>query len=191
MHKESSLMREFRSKEVNRMRNLITGKSGDKTEISVGYEKTEGDKKEGDIWTDVFGKTWTIKNGIKQTVTKMDDLKKLTILPLACPKCKKTMKITDLNKKMYSIHECCFDCVVEMETKMKSEGTWKEYETKQINSNVKTSLEDFESAVDSWLQDKDSFVAENGDIETWSGGDKKKAYEEIKQNISKLKQQIT
>jgi hypothetical protein len=185
------MMKEFRSSEVNRMRNLLMGKSGEKTQVSSGYEAKNEERKEGEVWSDQWGKTWTIKGGIKQSVTKLDSLKKLAVLPLTCPSCKKTMKVNDLNKKMYSIHECCFDCVVETETRLKSEGKWQDYENAQVNANVKVSLEDFEHAVDSWYEDKDTFITEAGDKESWSGGDKSKMYQEIKANLAKMKSEIS
>lgn len=97
------------------------------------------------------------------------------------------MKINDLNKKMYSIHQMCLDCVIDMEAKIKLEGKWDEYAKNVMNSNKNASLEEFEQAIDSWMQDKDTFVSEAGDIESWSGGDKTKMYEEIKANLDKLK----
>ena len=60
------LKKEFRKKDVNRARNLITGNTGASTGTQIGYSKKEEDHKEGDIWTE-GRKTWTIKNGIKQT----------------------------------------------------------------------------------------------------------------------------
>ena len=181
------MIREFREKDVNRMRNLILGKSGEKTQSSVGFESQNIEYSEGDVWEDHYGKKWTIKNGIKQTVTKNDELKKLVILPLSCPKCKKPLKTDHINKKMYSIHQTCFDCVIELETQLKSQGKWNDYENKQLSSNIKTSLEDFEAAIDTWYNDKDTHVSENGDIENWSGGDKSKIYQEIKDNLKKIK----
>jgi hypothetical protein len=56
-----------------------------------------------------------------------------------------------------------------------------------MNKNVKTSLEEFESAIDSWYNEKDTFITEAGDIEAWSGGDKSKIYQEIKDNLQKIK----
>ena len=188
MHKESSLYREFRSKDVNRMRNLISGKSGDKTETSTGYESSEETRNEGDVWEDVWGKTWTIKNGIRRTVTKNNRLKELAILPMSCPNCGNLMKANDLNKKMWAIHRECFDCTITRETRLKSEGKWEEYERSQMTANIKTSLEDFEAAIDQWYSENDTFVTEAGDIETWSGGDKSKIYEEIKSNIKNINQ---
>jgi hypothetical protein len=169
------------------MRNLLTGKSGEKTQVLSGYEKNEEDHVEGDVWVDQWGKKWTIKRGIKQSVTKMDGIKSMVHLPLTCPSCGSVMKVNDLNKKMFAIHSKCFDCVIVEETRMKSEGKWEEYERSQMNKNVKTSLEEFESALDSWYNEKDTFITEAGDLETWSGGDKSKVYQEIKDNLQKIK----
>jgi len=184
--KESTLKKEFKKSDVQRMRNLITGKSGDKTQVLAGWDKHQVDHKEGDVWEEA-GRKWTIKNGIKQNLTKLDKIKNLAIMPLSCPTCNKPMKVNDLNKKMYSIHQMCLDCVIDMEDKIKLEGKWDEYTKNVMNSNKNASLEEFEQAIDSWMQDKDTFVSEAGDIESWSGGDKTKMYEEIKANLDKLK----
>jgi hypothetical protein len=171
------------------MRNLLTGKSGDRTQTLAGWEMREEERKEGDTWVDQWGKEWTIRNGIRQTVTKSDHLKSLAILPLSCPKCGKLMKVNDLNKKMWAIHSECFDCVVKEETRLKTEGKWEEYESAQIKGNIKTSLADFEAAIDTWMSDRDTFVTENGDKETWVGGNKQKIYEEIKENLKRIKEE--
>lgn len=184
--KESTLKKEFKKSDVQRMRNIITGKSGDKTQILGGWESKTEEHKEGDIWEE-NGKKWTIKNGVKQSITKLDKFKHLISFPLTCPNCSSPMKADSLNKKMYSIHSMCFDCVIKMEDKIKIEGKWDEYAKNILNSNKNASLEEFEQAIESWMQDKDTFVSEAGDIESWSGGDKKKVYEEIKANLDKLK----
>lgn len=183
---ESTLKKEFSKRDVQRMRNLITGKSGDRTQIQAGYETKQQNYKEGDVWEE-DGKKWTIKNGIKQNITKLDKFKHLVSLPLTCPNCKKPMKSDDVNKKMYSIYKMCLDCVVEMETELKAKGKYEDYEKNILNLNKNASLEDFERALDSWLEEKDTFVSEQGDIENWSGGDKTKAYEEIKKKIQEWK----
>ena len=91
---ESNLKREFSKRDVQRMRNIITGNAGGSTGVQVGYSKQSQDYTEGDIWEE-NGKQWTIKNGIKQTVTKFDRLKKMFIIPIACPECSKPMKNDD------------------------------------------------------------------------------------------------
>jgi hypothetical protein len=179
------LKKEFQQKDVNRMRNLISGKTLDKTATQAGYEKHQDFHKEGDVWEEK-GKKWTIKNGIKQTITKFDKIKELAILPLSCPNCNKAMKLTDLNKKMYTIHRKCFDCVIEMETALKAKGEYLEYEKRMMNANKDGMLEDLERALDAWMHETDTFVSEDGVVEDWSGKqDKAKVYDEFKEAIKK------
>ena len=85
------LKKEFKKKDVNRARNLLTGNSGASTGTQIGYKKETKDYKEGDVWTE-GRKTWTIKNGIKQTISKLDTVKKEIFMPLCCPNCGKVMK---------------------------------------------------------------------------------------------------
>jgi hypothetical protein len=103
---KSVLKKEFGKKDVQRMRNIITGNTGAATQTLAGWEKKHIDHKEGDVWEEE-GRTWTIKNGIKQNLTKLDGIKKLVVMPISCPNCGKHMKITETNKKMYSIHKMC------------------------------------------------------------------------------------
>lgn len=184
---QGQLKKEFTKKDVTRMRNIITGNSGDRTQIQAGYEKGQEDRVEGDVWQDPSGKSWTIKNGIKQTTTKLDRLKKLVVMPLTCPSCKKHMKINDLNKKMYVTQGVCFDCVVELEHKIRVSGNWENYSSEKMTANKNESLKDFEHALESWYKEKEGFFTENGDMENWSSGDKKKAYNEIKEQIEEMR----
>lgn len=187
MSESGQLKKEFGRRDVQRMRNIITGNAGDRTAVQSGYEKSRQEYKEGDIWED-GGKQWTIKDGIKQTVTKFDKLKHLTVLPLKCPSCEKPMSPTDLNKKMYSIHKMCLNCVIEMETKLKIEGKYEEYEKNILNSNKNHLLDDLEVAIDSWITEKDTFISEDGDVESWSNSKgNEEFYKQFKENIKKLK----
>jgi hypothetical protein len=97
------------------------------------------------------------------------------------------MKSSTANKKMYSIHGKCVNCVAEMETKIKLDGNWQEYKSNMMNLNKNSSLDDFELALESWVKQSDTFVTENGDVENWGQVDKSKIYKEIKSNIEKLK----
>jgi hypothetical protein len=187
---ESLLQKDFKTRDVQRMRNLITKKYGDKTTAQIGYTKQQTDYKEGDIWEE-NGKQWTIKNGIKQTITKFDQLKKSVMLPLVCPSCNKAISNHSLNKKMWPIHGKCFDCVVDMETKLKKEGKYEEYEKRMVLGGVKTYIKELEDLLleISLNTGKESFVTEAGDIEEWQGGvmNSKKITEELKEYIEKLK----
>lgn len=185
--KESTLKKEFKKSDVQRMRNIITGKTGDRTQVLGGWESKIEEHKEGDTWEE-NGKKWNIKNGVKQSITKLDKFKHLISLPLTCPNCKKPMKADDITKKMYSIHKMCLNCVIDMEAKIKLEGRWDDYAKNIINSNKNASLEEFEQALDSWLEEKDTFVTEQGDIESWQGGDKSELHKQLKEKISELRE---
>ena len=78
---ENVLKKQFGKKDVTRLRNLMTGKHNSKTGQSVGYNKKQSFYKEGDVWEE-DGRKWTIKNGIKQNITKMDRAKKAYLTSL-------------------------------------------------------------------------------------------------------------
>jgi ribosomal protein L44E len=190
---DNVLKREFKERDVQRMRNIITKDYTAKTVTQVGYSKAQIEHKEGDVW-DEAGKKWTIKNGIKQTVTRFDKLKESINLPLTCPKCGKAMKNHNLNKKMWPLHKMCFDCVVVMETELKRTGQYEEYVRNLTTRGVKTYITELESALlELALEDSnEEFVTEQGDVEKWAGKgiDKQKLAEEIQEYIQKLKDHV-
>jgi bacterioferritin-associated ferredoxin len=189
---ESQLKREFNRRDVQRMRNIITKDYSAKTTTQIGYTKVQAERKEGDVWEE-GDKQWTLKNGIKQTVTRFDELKKVMSLPLACPKCGKAVKSTMLNKKMWPIHKMCFDCVIDMETELKREGKFEEYARDLVTKGAKTYIKDLENALlDLVKESNDAFVTEHGDIEKWAGKgiDNDKLSKEIQEHIQKLKDHI-
>lgn len=183
---ENTLKKEFNPRDVQRMRNIITGKTGERTQIQTGWEKNNQDHKEGDVWEE-NNKTWTIKNGIKMTVTKLDKVKELILMPLSCPECGNVIKINDLNKKMWGIHKKCFDCVIKMETEIKRQGKWDEYCAGIMNRNKNAELDDLEAALEQWVDEEDSFVSEQGEVEKWGGGDKKAIYKQVKAELVELR----
>jgi hypothetical protein len=185
---ETNLKREFSKRDVQRMRNIITGNTGGATGVQAGYEKQQNEHIEGDIWEE-NGRKWTIKDGIKKTMSKLSHFKKLTLLPIACPTCSQPMKNTEYNKKMYSIHKMCIDCVARMETKYKIEGKYESYAKGILNANKNNELDDFEAAVQDWLTSQnDTFVSEAGDIESWKGGKiSELEIKNIKEYIAKLR----
>ena len=62
--KDNVLKKEFQEKDVNRIRNLVNKKYGDKTQVSVGYQTQKYDHKDGDIWEE-DGKTGIIVSSFK------------------------------------------------------------------------------------------------------------------------------
>jgi len=184
------LKKEFKRKDVERMRNLIKGKSGASSELQVGYTAKKEDYKEGDIWEE-GNKKWTIKDGIKQTYTKLDKIKKEAILPLFCPCCGSLMKKRN-DSKMYKIHKMCFDCVIDTEAKLKREGKYEEYERNMIAKNAENYIDDLEQYLLEAINTSNTqYVSERGEVERWKGGiDKKEFTEQMTKNFTKYRKQI-
>ena len=174
------LKKEFKRKDVNRARNLIMGNSGDSTGTQIGYNKKDEDHKEGDVWKE-GRKTWTIKNGIKQTISKLDKIKKEVFMPLSCPKCSKIMK-NRLDKPNYKIHKMCFDCVIEFEGRLKhKKGRYEKYIKELKAKNSLDMVDDLESYLLSAVNEtNEGYVSEQGEVERWVGGvDKEKMTKDI------------
>lgn len=189
MAKETQLQKQFKEADISRIRNIIEGRYGEKTKTQVGFSQKKEEHKEGDIWEE-NEKTWVIKNGIKQTITKLDSIKELIKFPLKCPCCSKAMKPNQYNKKMYAIHSKCFDCVLEMETKLKLEGKFEEYEKQLLNQNRLSHLDEFETAINEYVKStSESFITEDGKKERWLGGGIDDEWvEEMKKYIQEEKQ---
>ena len=184
------LKKEFKRKDVNRARNLLTGNSNASTGTQIGYKKETKDYKEGDVWTE-GRKTWAIKNGIKQTISKLDTIKKEVFMPLCCPNCGKVMK-KRLDKPNYKIHKKCFDCVVEFEHKLKIRGEYDSYIKKLEAKNSLDIVDEMESyLLDAINTSNSSFVSEDGVVERWVGGvDKVELTKQIKEATKTRREHI-
>jgi hypothetical protein len=168
---ESLLRKEFKSKDVNRARNLVNKDFSAKTVDGIGYSKAQVAYKEGDIWEE-NGRTWTIKNGLKQNITKLDSAKKALQIPLACPKCGGSMNY-HLSQKMYKIHKMCFDCVIDYEAELRKAGLYESYEKSMMQGSLKAFARDVEQWVLASLETTNTFVTEQGDVEDWNSDDSK------------------
>ena len=185
---DNLLKKEFKSRDVQRMRNIITKNHGGKTGVQIGYTTEYIERKEGDIW-EVDGKQWTIKNGIKQTTTKLDGIRKRINMPLTCPKCKQAMT-NRLDKVMYPIHTTCFDCIVTHETELKRLGKFEEYQLNINKQGLSYHLKEMESVLLELLMTTsgESFVTEAGDIEEWKGKSMNNQFiQDIQEYIQKIK----
>ena len=168
MSKDNVLKKQFQERDVQRLRNLVQGKFGEKTRSSVGFTKADEFHKEGDIW-ESDGRTWTIKDGIKQNITKLDKAKKAHVMPLLCPNCKKVMKNRN-DKSFYNLHKKCFNCVIDFEHELRKQGKWEEYQQNIKNNEIDKQIEEFKVYMKEKLNESnDGFVTENGDVEKWVG----------------------
>lgn len=107
-------------------------------QIVVGWRPgMEPTRKEGDVWVGLDDRKWTLKNGIKQTVTKLDSAKN----PWFCPQCDKALS-HKLDSKFWALRGKCMDCVIVEETEIRRQGKWEEYERNKVEANYIASLKD-------------------------------------------------
>lgn len=185
MSKESVLNKEFKEKDVQRLRNLVQGKHGERSLSGIGYTKKEEFHAEGDIW-ESDGRTWTIKNGIKQNITKLDDAKKAVTMPLFCPSCNSLMK-KQADKRFYLQFKRCLTCQVDFEAELKLQGLWEEYDKNFINDNIDNLSKEFEIWFEEYLsQSNESYITEDGEVEKWVGSAKQKMLENKEETIKFL-----
>ena len=184
--KENILKKEWSKKDVQRARNLIQGKADQRTTKGIGYNRKQNFHEEGDIWEE-NGRTWTIKNGLKQNITKYDNIKKLVRTPLFCPNCGKQMK-NQHDPDFYRVHKKCLNCVVDMEGELRKIGAWDEYVKNLHNNEIDAFIKDFRDWVKNELTiSNDSFISEQGDVEKWRGNvNKKRALESLDNTIKYL-----
>lgn len=100
-------------------------------------------------WTPEMDKEYQAEKAPEKEQKEKDkeiSLMELTRVPLWCPKCGHIMK-KKLDTKMYWLHQMCFDCVVEFETRLRIEGKWEEYERNKIKENIRSYIKDCEQQV--------------------------------------------
>ena len=78
-----------------------------------------------------------LKEEAKEEQKRIDEKLEVTKearMPWFCPDCKKVMK-KRLDNKMWYLYTHCFDCQVEIENKMRIDGTFDEWATKKVIAN--------------------------------------------------------
>jgi hypothetical protein len=182
---KSVLKKEFSESDINRLRNIVKGKTGDKTTVSSGYSKKTQSYEEGDTWEE-DGRTWTIKNGIKQNISKLQKARELGKMPLFCPECTNLMK-NRYDADFYKIHGHCFDCQVKFETKLKAQGKWEEYEKTIHNSEIDNLIDNYEIWVEDLLSESNNgYISESGEVENWSKLNKEKILKQKEEAVKYL-----
>lgn len=121
--------------DVRRKINEVMKKTDER--IVVGWRPGIEKRTEGDVWEDANGKQWTVKNGVTQSISKLDDAK----TPWFCPKCEKSMNHR-LDFKFWRLRGHCFDCNIKMESEIRRQGKWKEYEETIMKANYIAELKD-------------------------------------------------
>ncbi len=179
--KDNLLKKTFETKDVSRLRNILKGKSHKKTYSSVGYSKKEIVREEGEIWEE-DGRTWTIKKGLKQNISKL----KHKNFPLFCPKCKNKMVIHD--KGFYHQYGWCLNCQAEFETQLKINKKWDIHKNQIINEDIDNLIKDYSNWIDEEIKKTSTpNITEAGEEEKWVGNIKNKLLKDKEETLSYLK----
>ena len=136
MSRRASKRQKEEFKKVQKKINDQMNKYADKIIVGQYTAEKEPDRQEGDSWKDHDGKLWTLKNGIKQSVSPLQDAK----TPWWCPECGKSMDKLDV--KTFRAVTKCYDCVAKEESRLKMDGKWDQYKEKKILQNQMDWLKD-------------------------------------------------
>ena len=88
------------------------------SKLTFGWTPKEVQRQEGDVWTDHEGKKWTKKNGLIQSISKLDGFK----TPWWCPKC--NTPLTGHHLRAYKKAGHCHECMLKEEMELKISGRW-------------------------------------------------------------------
>lgn len=158
-------MAKFKSKAGSKLKNMkavkemLAGTHRTQTNKTYGYTTSKETKKRE------VGESWIEKgpNGVEYKITQkdgfrvktaansiLDEVNKIISMPEKCPNCGQSMYGEEqrLNKKFWKSHKTCFDCVVKMETQLRAEGKYEEYERKKMHENAKSWFNDVDKEVE-------------------------------------------
>lgn len=104
--------------------------------LTFGWTPQQVERKEGEVWEDVDGKKWTRKNGIIQSVTKLDGFK----TPWWCPKC--NTPLNGIHLKAYKKAGHCHECMLKEEMELKTSGKWHDIVVEKGRQNHMAAIKD-------------------------------------------------
>ena len=91
---------------------------------------------------------------------------------------------------MYKIHGFCFDpCTVEYEAELRKAGLYEQYEKRMMQGNMKAFLSDMEQWAMDFINQSDTFVTEQGDVEDWNVNDTRK--KQLLENLKTYKDHLS
>ena len=182
---------------IEDVKKLLNNQHESQNQIQVGYGGETTDKpirKVGDKWTDSDGNEWEQKEGYSMKLGKewQQELHHYLNSFSKCPKetCTCTMP-KRMDEKMRMIHGMCFDCVIDMEHKIRLEGKWDEYEREKMKENALAWLAEAEKDKNLIAEElsKVEFANSFGDSEKWSSGiTKEQILQKIEDEFQKFRE---
>ena len=164
---------------IKAIKEMIAGTHRTQTKNNVGMYTGNPHKKRdiGDIWEETIdGTIYTIeqKEGFRVKKPKNSIAEEVLSYLESFPNCRTDCNCktpTVLDKKMRTIHGMCFDCVLDMEHRLRKEGKFEEYERTRIKNNAMSWLDraktDVQMLKDTYTKSAEFVQNSSGDVETW------------------------
>jgi len=89
----------------------------------------------------------------REESSERSDALKAARTPWFCPKCDKVMK-KRLDDKMYRLYNHCFDCQLNIENKMRIEGTYDEWEKEKVKANTMSWIKEQRISIEEFKKQK-------------------------------------
>lgn len=189
-------MSDIKIDSIKDVEKLIQGTHQSQNVIQVGYDgeiQEQVTRKVGDKWKDADGNEWEQKDGYSIKLGKewQQELHQYLKGFQNCPKETCTCNMPKrLDEKMKMIHGMCFDCVVEIEHKIRLEGRWDEYEREKVKQNALAWLREAEKDKNLVAEElsKVEFANSFGDAEKWSTNvNKEQLLQKIEEEFEQFK----
>lgn len=176
-----------RLQNIKAIREMLEGSHRTQTRTKIGFSDTDiasekSKKREvGEIWEEYDSdgnvvaiweqkKGYRVKSGaLKDAVQNIRDY--LSSYPNCLPDCK-TENYTKLDKRFRSKFGRCSDCQFRIETKMKQEGTFKQYEREQMLRNAEAFFKQADHEIEiayKQIAGESHFANSDGRMEVWQG----------------------
>lgn len=157
--------------------------------LTFGWRPEQVERKEGDEWVDIDGRKWTKKNGLIQSVTKLDGFK----TPWWCPKC--GTPLNGHHMRAYKKAGHCHECMLKEEMELKISGKWHDVVREKGRQNhiswVKDRIQELQDYHDNVSQPE--FIHADQEkilmIEKWNV-DLDTVRKDLAEEISKLKKHL-
>lgn len=182
------------------LKEMLMGTHTSQNKIQIGYtgENSPNEIRNiGDRWTDSDGNEWEQRQGyaIKLGKEWQQELREYLKEFKNCPKDVCTCSMPKkLDEKMKVIHGMCFDCVVEMEHRLRIEGKFEEYEKQKVKNNILAWIKEAEKDKNLIIEELTrtlEFVNSNGIVEKWKSDlDPVQLRNKIENDFENLKQNL-
>ena len=183
--------------QINNLNDVKRVLSGDFVNVQIGYGSNEKDiqRKIGETWVGLDGIEWEQMNGYKSKVTKLDYIREEINKYNSCP-----MEIcnvnqyneTRLDKKFRNLMGMCGKCVAKLETKIRVDGNWEEYEKNKVKQNAISYLKDKQTELQDMVNALENFstIRENGTVDKWSKLDPEQVKKDIIDDFERYKSEV-